>query len=248
MIPSQLSSTVLYQNQSSNVAWCFESKAMNQTWTLVFELYLFGFVVTGRAFQRTQILSTPPSVVGSYSAPALRSRRPRTVRFLVRSCCCSVRTQSLWRPAPHPPAAGTPRPLLCPPLLPPLLLGPRPPRLPRPWSTTLLHTAPHLTSRASCPSPRAPRPLRRGRASTTASWRSPTASASCPPACCPLWAATRLSPLWTQRAAVWAGITSCPAPPPRTPATMGRKSSDPPKSKVYSKRKNNTWKRSELLF
>ncbi len=200
----------------------------------------------------TQTLSTPPWA-------ASRARTPLTARSPARSCCCSARVRS--SPPPHtpppppptPPAAaaaavsGTPRLLLCLPLRPPPPPARPPPRPPRPWSTTRLHTEARPTSPASYLSPKAQpshrgtSPLRRARACTTASWRSPTASASCPRACCPTWGATRLLPPWTRRAGAWEGITSSRAPPPRTPATMERKSSAPLlKSKAYLRRKNKT--------
>lgn len=186
------------------------------------------------------------------TTPAQRPRRSPTARSPARSCCCSPRPQSALHPPPPPPTpaaaaavSGT-RLLLCLPPRPPHLQARPPPHLPRPWSTISLHKEARPTSPASYPSPRADlwgtSPLRRARACTTASWRSPTASASCRQACCLMWGATRLLPPWTRRAGVWEGITSSRARPPRTPATTERKSGARPlKSKTYLKRKNKTW-------
>ena len=198
--------------------------------------------------------STRPWAGSSRTTPARPARRPRTARSPARSCWCTARVRSWRRAPPTPPAAaaaaavsGTPRLPSCPRPRPPRPQGRRPPRPPRPWSTTRLHTEGHLTSPASCPSPRAwpsrrgasPRPW--GRACTTASWRSPTATGSCRPTCCPTWGASRLWPPWTRRAGAWDGSTSSRAPPPRTPATMERESSAPRlKSKAYLRRKNKT--------
>ena len=210
-----------------------------------------------RSAALTQTLWTPPWAASHCTTPARQVRTPHTERYPERSCCCSARARS-FRPPPLPPqpptpaavaaaVSGTPRLPPCLPLQPPPPPAHPPPRPPPPWSTTRLHTEARPTSLASYQSPKAWRshrgasPPRRARACTTASWRSPTASASCPPACCPTWVATRLLPPWTRRAGAWEGNTSSRAPPPRTPATMERKSSAPHlKSKAYLRRKNKT--------
>lgn len=200
----------------------------------------------------TQTPSARPSAASSCTPPAPLGPTPTTAGSPAKSCCCWARAARSALAPPTPPAVAaaaaseTPR---LPPCLrcqpPPPPPAPHPAPLPRPWSTTRSHTKARPTSPASCPSPKACRsrraaaPLRRGRACTTASWRSPTATASCRRACCPTWGANRLSPRWTQRAGAWGEITSSTAPPPRTRATTERRSSAPlRKSKAYLRRKN----------